>query len=70
MKANIHPRWFQVQVKCSCGNVFTSCSTRPTVSVEICSACHPFYTGKQRMVSREGMVERFNQRYAKATAKK
>jgi large subunit ribosomal protein L31 len=75
MKPKMHPRWHQTQVKCACGNTFTTCSTKSTLSVEICSACHPYYTGKQRAVAREGQVEKFHQRYGKkaeelATTKK
>jgi large subunit ribosomal protein L31 len=70
MKAKIHPRWHQTQVKCACGNAFTTCSTRATLAVEICSACHPFYTGKQRAVAREGQVEKFHQRVAAAAKDK
>lgn len=65
MKDKIHPRWFQMDVRCACGNTFKTCSTRPSLTVEVCSNCHPFYTGKQRAVSREGQVEKFHQRYAK-----
>ena len=65
MKDKIHPRWFYTEVKCACGNMFVTASTRARLAVEICSACHPFYTGKQRAVSREGQVEKFHQRYGK-----
>jgi large subunit ribosomal protein L31 len=65
MQDKIHPRWYHMLVKCACGTTFQTASTRPTLSVEICSNCHPFYTGKQRSVSREGQVEKFHQRYAK-----
>ena len=66
MKEKIHPKYYpDAQVACSCGNVFTSGSTRKTLKVELCSACHPFYTGSKRMVDTAGRVERFKQRYAK-----
>jgi len=66
MKEKIHPKYFNdAQVTCSCGNTFTTGSTRKTLKVELCSACHPFYTGSKRMVDTAGRVERFKQRYAK-----
>jgi large subunit ribosomal protein L31 len=66
MKEKIHPKYYaDAQVTCSCGNVFTTGSTRKTLKVELCSACHPFYTGSKRMVDTAGRVERFKQRYAK-----
>jgi large subunit ribosomal protein L31 len=68
MKEKIHPKYYpDAQVTCSCGNVFTTGSTRKTLKVELCSACHPFYTGSKRMVDTAGRVERFKQRYAKET---
>jgi len=66
MKEKIHPKYYtDAQVTCSCGNTFTTGSTRKTLKVELCSACHPFYTGSKRMVDTAGRVERFKQRYAK-----
>ncbi len=66
MKEKIHPKYFpNATVSCSCGNTFTTGSTRPSLKVELCSACHPFYTGEKRMVDTAGRVERFKQRYAK-----
>ena len=66
MKEKIHPKYFtDAQVTCSCGNTFTTGSTRKMLKVELCSACHPFYTGSKRMVDTAGRVERFKQRYAK-----
>lgn len=66
MKDKIHPRWFKAQVRCACGNMFTTYSTKSTLAVEVCSQCHPFYTGKQRTnLNREGQVEKFNQRMTK-----
>ena len=70
MKEKIHPKYFtDAQVTCSCGNTFTTGSTRKTLKVELCSACHPFYTGSKRMVDTAGRVERFKQRYAKEAKK-
>jgi len=66
MKEKIHPKYYtDAVVTCSCGNTFTTGSTRKTLKVELCSACHPFYTGSRRMVDTAGRVERFKQRYAK-----
>jgi large subunit ribosomal protein L31 len=64
VKAKIHPKYYDnAKVTCSCGNSFTTGSTQPEVKVEICSNCHPFYTGKQRIVDTMGRVERFEKRY-------
>ncbi|MCC4117163.1 50S ribosomal protein L31 [Aromatoleum toluclasticum] len=65
MKADIHPNYNAVQVTCSCGNSFETRSTmaKPVLHVEVCSACHPFYTGKQKIVDTAGRVERFRQKY-------
>jgi len=63
MKEGIHPKLHQATVTCACGNEFTTTSTRPEIRVEICSNCHPFYTGKQKIVDTEGRVEKFYQRY-------
>jgi large subunit ribosomal protein L31 len=65
MKAEIHPEYVATQVRCACGNEFTTRSTQEEIRVEICSACHPFYTGKQKIVDAAGKVERFRRRYAK-----
>ncbi len=64
MKENLHPRYFTCDVTCSCGAVFTTRSTRKSLKVEICSECHPFYTGKQKIIDSAGRVEKFNKRYA------
>jgi large subunit ribosomal protein L31 len=66
MKAGIHPDYMNCTVTCSCGNTFQTRSTLPELRVELCSACHPFYTGKQKLVDTGGRVERFQRRYAKA----
>ncbi len=65
MKAEIHPQYQVAKVHCACGNEFETRSTLPEIRVEICSGCHPFYTGKQKMVDTAGKVERFRRRYAK-----
>lgn len=70
MKADIHPEYQVTTVHCACGNSFTTRSTQPEISVEICSACHPFFTGKQKLVDTAGRVERFRQRYGDRSAAK
>ena len=70
MKADIHPDYKDTTVTCSCGNTFTTQSTLGRdLTVEVCSVCHPFYTGKQKIVDTAGRVERFKQKYAKAGVK-
>jgi large subunit ribosomal protein L31 len=68
MKTGIHPEYVECSVRCSCGNTFTTRSTVPELRVELCSECHPFYTGKQKLVDTGGRVERFQRRYAKQGA--
>lgn len=63
MKAEIHPGYQQVMVHCACGSEFPTRSTKSEIRVEICSQCHPFYTGKQKIVDAAGKVERFRRRY-------
>ena len=64
MKAKIHPKYYpDAKVICSCGNTFTIGSTRKELKVEICSRCHPFFTGEQRVMDKAGQVERFKRRY-------
>ncbi len=64
MKADIHPNYVEIDVTCSCGNKFKTRSTSgKPLQIEVCSACHPFYTGKQKMIDTAGRVERFNQKY-------
>jgi large subunit ribosomal protein L31 len=71
MKTETHPEYVECRVHCSCGNEFVTRSTVPELRVELCSECHPFYTGKQKLVDTGGRVERFQRRYAKkAPAKK
>ena len=65
MKAKVHPRYQTCTVHCACGNTFQTRSTKDELRVEICSNCHPFYTGKQKLVDTGGRVERFQRRYAK-----
>jgi large subunit ribosomal protein L31 len=69
MKADIHPEYVLATVRCSCGNEFTTRSTSSEIRVELCNQCHPFYTGKQKLVDSGGRVERYRQRYAKSQAK-
>ena len=66
MKTDIHPTYTECKVHCSCGNEFVTRSTVSELRVELCSECHPFYTGKQKLVDTGGRVERFQKRYAKA----
>jgi large subunit ribosomal protein L31 len=63
MKQGIHPEYKTARVVCQCGNTFETRSTRDNIRVEICSQCHPFYTGKQKIVDTEGRVEKFLQKY-------
>jgi large subunit ribosomal protein L31 len=71
MKANIHPQYHtDAKVVCACGNSFTTGSTKPEVHVEICSNCHPFYTGKQNLIDTAGTIEKFKTRSSKSAALK
>lgn len=63
MKKGIHPEYNLTKITCVCGNVIETRSTVPNIQVEICSACHPFYTGKQKLVDTAGRIDRFNKRY-------
>lgn len=65
MKQDIHPRYVETKVTCSCGNHFVTRSVKEELHVELCNQCHPFYTGKQKLVDTGGRVERFNKKYAK-----
>jgi len=66
MKKNIHPKYYpEARVRCSCGNTFTVGSTKELLEIEICSQCHPFYTGKEKLVDTLGRVEKFRKRLAK-----
>ena len=64
MKEGIHPEYYQTTISCACGNVIQTSSTKKDIRVEICSNCHPFMTGKQKIVDTEGRVERFMKKYA------
>jgi large subunit ribosomal protein L31 len=64
MKQGIHPKYVETIVTCSCGNTFTTRSVKPELHVELCNQCHPFYTGKQKLVDTGGRVERFQRKYA------
>jgi large subunit ribosomal protein L31 len=68
LKEGIHPAYKEVKVVCACGETFTTKSTRPSIKVDICSKCHPFFTGKQKIVDAEGRVEKFKKKYAKSEA--
>jgi len=69
MKPEIHPTYATAKVICACGNTFETRSTKDEIHLDICSACHPFYTGKQKLIDTAGRVERFRQKYAtKASA--
>ena len=63
MKQGIHPKYVETQVSCACGNTFTTRSTKPEIRTEICGACHPFYTGKQKMMDTAGRVDKFMKKY-------
>jgi large subunit ribosomal protein L31 len=69
MKEGIHPKYYSVKAACSCGNIIETMSTQENFTVEICSACHPFFTGKQKLMDTAGRVDRFNKKYAKAQPK-
>ena len=69
MKTDIHPSYIESRVHCSCGNEFVTRSTTKELRVELCSECHPFYTGKQKLVDTGGRVERFQRRYSKSGKK-
>ena len=64
MKSDIHPQYGDATVTCSCGNTFSTRSTKASITVELCNECHPFFTGKQKLVDTGGRVERFQRRYA------
>ena len=68
MKPGIHPEYVSIQVHCACGNTFETHSTKKELRLEICSACHPYFTGKQKLIDSAGRVERFQKRYGKTPA--
>ena len=63
MKEGIHPKYQQTTIKCACSAVYQTGSTKPNITVEICAKCHPFYTGKQKLVDTSGRVDKFNKKY-------
>jgi len=69
MKEGIHPQYFITKATCACGNEFETGSTAQNIRVEICSACHPFYTGKQKLVDSAGRVERFQRKFGEVASK-
>ena len=69
MKADIHPDYVEATVLCSCGNTFKTRSTKPNLTSELCSECHPFYTGKQKLVDSGGRIEKFERRYGRRDKK-
>ena len=68
MKEGIHPKYLEVEARCACGNMFKTRSTKPELHLEICSACHPFFTGRQKLIDTEGRVERFNKKFGTQTS--
>ncbi len=68
MKEGIHPNYKEVEVRCACGNTFKTRSTKPELHLEICSACHPFFTGRQKLIDTEGRVERFSKKFGVQTS--
>lgn len=69
MKEQIHPKYEKINVKCVCGKEWETKSTSDISSVDVCSACHPFFTGKQKVMDTEGRIEKFNKKYARVTTK-
>ena len=67
MKDAIHPKYFDVEARCACGATWTTKSTKQELHLEICSSCHPFFTGKQKLLDTEGRVERFSKKYGAQT---
>ena len=68
MKEGIHPNYKEVEARCACGNTFKTRSTKPELHLEICSACHPFFTGRQKLIDTEGRVERFTKKFGLQTS--
>ena len=67
MKPGIHPKYHVVEARCACGNTFKTRSTKPELHLEICNACHPFFTGRQKLIDTEGRVDRFTKRFGAQT---
>ncbi|MCL4478921.1 MAG: 50S ribosomal protein L31 [Deltaproteobacteria bacterium] len=70
MKEGIHPKYVKATIKCACGNVIETRSTKGDYLIDICSNCHPFFTGKQKLIDSAGMVEKFHRKYDKTILKK
>ena len=70
MKPKIHPKYETTTIRCACGSVIETKSTKQNIVVDICSACHPFFTGKQKLVDTAGRIDRFKKKYATSAAKK
>ncbi len=68
MKPGIHPKYQEVEARCACGNTFKTRSTKPEMHLDICNACHPFFTGRQKLIDTEGRVERFTKRFGAQSA--
>lgn len=68
MKTGIHPKYEEIEVRCACGNTFKTRSTKSDLHLEICSQCHPFFTGRQKLIDTEGRVERFTKRFGAQSA--
>ena len=68
VKEGIHPKYEVVDARCACGNTFKTRSTKPELHLEICSACHPFFTGRQKLIDTEGRVERFSKKFGAQTS--
>ena len=68
MKEGIHPKYFDIEARCACGATWKTRSTKPELHLEICSACHPFFTGRQKLIDTEGRVERFTKKFGTQTS--
>ena len=68
VKESIHPKYHEVEARCACGATWKTRSTKPELHLEICSSCHPFFTGRQKLIDTEGRVERFHQKFGKRNA--
>jgi large subunit ribosomal protein L31 len=70
MKPKIHPKYVETMIRCACGAEFSTRSTQPDLHIDICSKCHPYFTGKQKLMDTAGRVERFNRKYGRSTGAK
>ena len=68
MRESIHPKYYDVEARCACGNTFKTRSTKQELHLEICAACHPFFTGRQKLIDTEGRVERFTKKFGAQTS--